>query len=172
MARIVTMGEILMRLSTKNYEKFVQAEDFHICYGGSEANVAVSLANFGQDSVYITKVPDNPIGKSAVASLKKYGVHTEYVAFGGERLGIYYLETGAGLRPSNVIYDRADSAMCHATEQDFDFDKIFQGADWFHFSGIAPAISPQAAELTLKAVKAAKKHGLTVSCDLNHRKKL
>lgn len=172
MARIVTMGEILMRLSTKNYEKFVQAEDFHICYGGSEANVAVSLANFGQDSVYITKVPDNPIGKSAVASLKKYGVHTEYVAFGGERLGIYYLETGAGLRPSNVIYDRADSAMCHATEQDFDFDKIFQGADWFHFSGITPAISPQAAELTLKAVKAAKKHGLTVSCDLNHRKKL
>lgn len=172
MGKIVTMGEILMRLSTKNNEKFLQATDFHICYGGSESNVAISLANFGHESSYITRLPDSPIGRSAVATLRKYGVDTEYIAFGDGRLGIYFLEIGSSLRPSNVVYDRADSTMCNASVSDFDFDKIFCGADWFHFSGITPAISKQASELTLEAVKAAKRNGLTVSCDLNFRKKL
>ena len=172
MGKIVTMGEMLMRLSTKNNEKFLQATDFNICYGGSESNVAISLANFGHDSSYITRLPDSPIGKSAVATLGKYGVHTENIAFGEGRLGIYFIEIGSGLRPSNVVYDRADSTMCNAKLSDFDFDKVFDGADWFHFSGITPAISKQAAELTMEAVKAAKRNGLTVSCDLNFRKKL
>ena len=144
----------------------------NLCYGGSESNVAISLANLGHESAYITKLPDSPIGQSAVSSLKKYGVNTEHVAFGEGRLGIYFLEIGSSLRPSNVVYDRADSTMCHAKVSDFDFDQIFCGADWFHFSGITPAISKQAAELTLEAVKAAKRNGLMVSCDLNFRKKL
>ena len=115
MGKIVTMGEMLMRLSTKNNEKFLQATDFHICYGGSESNVAISLANFGHESSYITRLPDSPIGQSAVATLRKYGVDTEYIAFGDGRLGIYFLEIGSSLRPSNVVYDRADSTMCNAS---------------------------------------------------------
>jgi 2-dehydro-3-deoxygluconokinase len=172
MAKIVTMGEMLVRFSTKNNEKFIQATDFNVCYGGSESNVAISLANFGHQSKYITKLPDNPIGHSAVATLKKYGVDTEDIAYGGNRIGTYYLETGSALRPSKVIYDRADSSMSHSEISDFDFDKIFCNADWFHFSGITPAISEKAAALTLKAVEMAKKYGLMVSCDLNFRKKL
>ena len=172
MAKIVTMGEMLVRLSTKHNAKFIQATDFDICYGGSESNVAISLSNFGHQSKYITRLPDYPIGHSAVATLRKYGVDTEDISYGGGRMGIYYIEIGSSLRPSNVVYDRADSSMCNATVSDFDFDKIFEGADWFHFSGITPAISDKTASLTLEAVKAAKSHGLTVSCDLNFRKKL
>lgn len=172
MANIITMGEMLMRLSTKNHEKFLQAADFNICYGGSESNVAISLANFGHNVSYITKLPNTPIGHSAAATLKKYGVDTGKIVYADGRMGIYYIEIGSSLRPSNVVYDRADSTMCNVELSDFDFDKIFQEKDWFHFSGITPAISSQAAELTLEAAKAAKRNGLMVSCDLNFRKKL
>ena len=172
MAKIVTMGEIMLRLSTPNNEKIIQADEFDINYGGGEANVAVSLANYGHNAEFVTKVPDNPIGAAAVATLRKYNVKTDNIAKGGERLGIYFLETGSAMRASSVIYDRAHSAIAEAEISDFDFDKIFQGADWFHFTGITPAISDKAAELTEAALRAAKKHGVKVSCDLNFRKKL
>ena len=162
MARIVTMGEIMHRLSTPGNEKFIQADEFDVCYGGGEANVAVSLANYGHDAEFITKVPKNPIGECAVATLRKYGVDTKNIAKGGDRLGIYFLETGAAMRPSNVTYDRANSSIATATVDDFDFDKVFEGADWFHFTGITPAISDMAAVVTEAACKAAKAHGVTV----------
>ena len=172
MKKIVTMGEIMLRLSTPNNEKFIQADEFDINYGGGEANVAVSCANYGHKAEFVTAVPDNEIGECAVAALRKYGVQTEHIAKCGERLGIYYLETGAAMRPSKVVYDRAHSSISTATAADFDFDAIFEGADWFHFTGITPAISDAAAVLTEEALKAAKKHNVTVSCDLNFRKKL
>ncbi len=172
MAKVVTMGEIMLRLSTPNNEKFIQADEFDVNYGGGEANVAVSLANYGHDAEFVTAVPDNPIGECAVAALRKYGVETKNIAKTGERLGIYYLETGASMRASNVVYDRAHSSISTATAADFDFDKIFEGADWFHFTGITPAVSDAAAELTEIALKAAKAHGVKVSVDLNFRKKL
>jgi len=172
MAKIVTMGEIMLRLSTPNNEKIIQADEFDINYGGGEANVAVSLANYGHNAEFVTKVPNSPIGASAVASLRKYGVETKHIAKGGERLGIYFLETGSAMRASSVIYDRAHSAISEADISDFDFDEIFKDADWFHFTGITPAVSDKAAELTEAALKAAKKHGVKVSCDLNFRKKL
>ena len=172
MAKVVTMGEIMLRLSTPNNEKFIQADEFDVCYGGGEANVAVSLANYGHDAEFITKVPENPIGECAVAALRKLNVETKHIARGGERLGIYFLETGTAMRASNVVYDRAHSSISTAKPEDFDFDEIFKGADWFHFTGITPAISDQAAELTEAALKAAKAKGITVSVDLNFRKKL
>ncbi len=172
MSKIVTMGEIMLRLSTPNNERFIQADEFDVCYGGGEANVAVSLANYGHQTEFVTKVPKNPIGECAVASLRKLNVGTKYIARGGERLGIYYLESGSAMRPSNVVYDRAHSSISTATAEDFDFDAIFKDADWFHFTGITPAVSDQAAELTEIALKAAKAHGVKVSCDLNFRKKL
>ena len=172
MAKIVTMGEIMLRLSTPGNEKFIQADEFDVCYGGGEANVAVSLANYGHDAEFVTKVPDNPIGECAVAALRKMGVETKHIAKGGERLGIYFLETGAAMRASNVVYDRAHSSISTAKAEDFNFDEIFEGADWFHFTGITPAVSDAAAELTEAALKAAKAKGITVSCDLNFRKKL
>ena len=172
MAKVVTMGEIMLRLSTPGNQKYIQATQFDINYGGGEANVAVSLANYGHEAEFVTKVPQNPIGECAVAALRKYGVETKNIARGGDRLGIYFLETGAAMRASNVTYDRANSSIATATADDFDFDKIFDGADWFHFTGITPAISDMAAEVTEAACKAAKAHGVTVSCDLNFRKKL
>lgn len=172
MSKVVTMGEIMLRLSTPGYEKFIQADEFDVCYGGGEANVAVSLANYGHDAEFVTKVPENPIGECAVAALRKMNVETKHIARGGERLGIYFLETGASMRASNVVYDRAHSSISTAKPEDFDFDAIFEGADWFHFTGITPAVSDSAAELTEIALKAAKKKGITVSCDLNFRKKL
>ena len=172
MAKIVTMGEIMLRLSTPGFEKFIQADQFDVNYGGGEANVAVSLANYGHDASFVSKVPANPIGECAVAALRKYNVETKHVARGGERLGIYYLETVASMRASNVVYDRAHSSISTATAEDFDFDAIFEGADWFHFTGITPAVSDEAAVLTELACKAAKAHGVTVSVDLNFRKKL
>ena len=172
MAKVVTMGEIMLRLSTPGYEKFIQADTFDINYGGGEANVAVSLANYGHQASFVTKVPNNPIGECAVAALRKYNVDTTHIARGGERLGIYYLETGASMRASNVVYDRAHSSIAEADASDFDFDAIFDGADWFHFTGITPAISDKAALLTEEALKAAKAKNVTVSCDLNFRKKL
>ena len=172
MAKVVTFGEIMLRLSTPGNEKFIQADEFDINYGGGEANVAVSLANYGHDAEFVTAVPANEIGDCAVAALRKYGVCTKNIARTGERLGIYFLESGSAMRPSKVVYDRAHSSISTATEADFDFDKIFEGADWFHFTGITPAVSDSAAKLTEKALKAAKAHGVTVSCDLNFRKKL
>lgn len=170
--KVVTMGELMLRLSPPNYLRFVQTDSFEAVFGGGEANVAVSLANFGLDSYYVTKLPEHHIGQAAVNSLRRYGVKTDYIARGGDRVGIYYAETGASVRPSQVIYDRANSAIAEADIADFDFDAIFAGADWFHWTGITPAISDKAAELTEAALQAAKKHGVTVSVDLNYRKKL
>ena len=172
MAKVVTMGEIMLRLSTCGNERFIQADEFEVCYGGGEANVAVSLANYGHEAEFVTKVPNNPIGECAIASLRKMNVSTKHIAIGGERLGIYFLETGASMRPSNVVYDRANSSIAGAEETDFDFEEIFKDADWFHFTGITPAISDKATQLIEKALKSAKKAGVKVSCDLNFRKKL
>ena len=172
MAKIVTMGEIMLRLSTPNNEKFIQADEFDINYGGGEANVAVSLANYGHDVDFVCALPKNPIGDAAVATLRKYNVGTKHIARSGERIGIYFLETGSAMRASNVVYDRANSSISTARPEEFDFDEIFKDADWFHFTGITPAVSDSAAELTEVALKAAKKAGVTVSVDLNFRKKL
>lgn len=172
MKKVVTMGEIMLRLSTPKYERFVQSDSFDVVYGGGEANVAVSLANYGLDPYFVSKLPKNPIGDSAVNHLRRFGVNTDYIARGGDRVGIYFLETGASMRPSKVVYDRANSAIAEADIDDFDFDEIFKNAEWFHFSGITPALSEKGAILTEEALKAAKKHGVTVSVDLNYRKKL
>lgn len=170
--KVVTFGEIMMRLQTPDYQRFVQAKSFDVVYGGGEANVAISLANFGLDAVFVTKLPKNLIGDACRNEIRKYGVDTQYIARGGERLGIYFVEKGASQRASNVIYDRANSSIATAKPGDFDWKKIFEGAEWFHFTGITPAISDSAAELCLEACKAAKEAGVTVSCDLNFRKKL
>ena len=172
MSKVVTMGEIMLRLSTPGYERFVQSDQFDVVYGGGEANVAVSLANYGHEAYYVTKLPKHEIGQSAVNHLRRFGVHTDYIARGGDRIGIYYLETGASMRPSKVIYDRAHSSISEASVNDFDFDEIFKDAEWFHWSGITPAISRQASLVIEEALKAAKRHDVTVSVDLNYRKKL
>ena len=172
MAKVVTMGEIMLRLSTNGYKRFVQSDNFDVVYGGGEANVAVSLANYGEEAYFVTKLPTHEICQCAVNSLRQLGVNTDYVVRGGNRVGIYFLETGASMRPSKVIYDRANSSIAEAKAEEFDFDKIFEGADWFHFTGITPALGKEAQKLTEAALIAAKKHGVTVSCDLNYRKKL
>lgn len=172
MAKIVTMGEIMLRLSPMGNNRFIQSGSFDANYGGGEANVAVSLQNYGNETFYVSKVPAHEIGQAAINSLRRFGVHTRYVARGGDRLGIYYLETGSSLRASKVIYDRAHSSMSEIAPTDIDFDAMFSGADWFHWSGITPALSENAAECVRLACVAAKKSGVTVSCDLNYRKKL
>ena len=172
MAKIVTLGEIMLRLSTPGYERFTQANQFDVTYGGGEANVAVSMANYGHKAYFVTKLPEHEIGQSAVNHLRRFGVDTSYITRGGERIGTYFLETGASMRPSKVIYDRSDSAIAKASIEDFDFNQIMKDADWFHFSGITPAISVEAAQITEQALIAAKKHNVTVSVDLNYRKKL
>ena len=170
--KIVTFGEIMLCLSTPGNKRFIQSDSFDVVYGGGEANVAVSCANYGHEAYFVTKLPAHEIGQSAVNALRRFGVKTDYITRGGDRVGIYYLETGASMRPSKVIYDRAHSAMAEAEPGDFDFDAIMEGAQWFHWSGITPAISDKAAELTRLACEAAKRHGVTVSVDLNFRKKL
>lgn len=172
MKKIVTLGEIMLRLSTPGNKRFVQSDSFDAVFGGGEANVAVSCANYGHEVYFVSKLPEHEIGQSAINALRKYGVKTDYIARGGDRIGIYYLETGASMRPSKVIYDRAHSAIAKASATDFDFDKIMEGASWFHWSGITPAISEKAARLTELACQAAKRHHVTVSVDLNFRKKL
>jgi 2-dehydro-3-deoxygluconokinase len=172
MSKIVTLGEIMLRLSPTGNYRFVQCDNFDVIFGGGEANVAVSCANFGHDAYFVTKLPTHEIGQAAVNALRRYGVNTNYITRGGDRVGIYYCETGASMRPSKVIYDRAHSAIAEAEPADFDFDAIMRDADWFHWSGITPAISDKAAELVLLACQAAKRHGVTVSVDLNFRKKL
>jgi len=170
--KVITMGEIMLRLSTPGHERLTQSDSFEVVYGGGEANVAVSLANYGLKPYFVSKLPENPIGDAAINHLRRYGVETEYVVRGGDRVGIYFLETGASMRPSKVVYDRAHAAIAEATVDDFDFEAIFKDAKWFHFSGITPALSDEAALITEAALKAAKKQGVTVSVDLNYRKKL
>lgn len=172
MSKIVTLGEIMLRLSPKDNYRFVQSDSFQVVPGGGEANVAVSLANYGHASYFVSKLPAHEIGQIAVNGLRRYGVNTDYIVRGGDRVGLYYAETGASMRPSKVIYDRANSAIAEADPSDFNFDEIMEGADWFHWSGITPAISDKAAELTRLACEAAKRHHITVSVDLNFRKKL
>ncbi|MCF7886120.1 MAG: sugar kinase [Candidatus Marinimicrobia bacterium] len=170
--KVVTFGEIMLRLTPPDFQRIVQTDSFNVIYGGGEANVCVSLANYGLDANFVTKLPDNPIGQAALNELRRYGVNTNNIARGGNRLGIYYCENGASQRPSNVIYDRAHSAIAEADSDDFDWETIFADADWFHFTGITPALSENMSEVTLEAVKAAKDQGLKVSCDLNYRAKL
>lgn len=172
MAKVVCFGEIMLRLSPQGYLRITQADSFDVVYGGGEANVSVSLANYNIDTAFVTKVPDNPVGQSAVNELRRYGVNTSYIVKGGERLGIYFLEKGASQRPSKVIYDRKYSSISQVKVGDFEWERIFEGAEWFHFTGITPALGENVAEVTLEACKAAKAKGLTVSCDLNFRKNL
>jgi 2-dehydro-3-deoxygluconokinase len=169
---VITFGEIMMRLSTPDYYRFSQADHFEMTFGGGEANVAVSLANFGIPVDYVTRLPANDLGNACLMELKKYGVGTNHVLIGGERLGIYFIEKGAVGRASKVVYDRAHSAISAIETGMIDWDEVFDGATWFHWTGITPAISQSAADVCLEAITAANKKGITVSCDLNYRKKL
>ncbi|MDR1900635.1 MAG: sugar kinase [Treponema sp.] len=172
MERVVTFGEIMLRLAPEGYYRFVQAGVFGASYGGGEANVAVSLANFGLDAAFVTKLPAHEIGQAAVNKLREFGVDTSGIVRGGGRVGIYFLEKGASQRPSRVIYDRAHSAIAEAVPEDFDWKALLRGAAWFHFTGITPALGDAAAAITREACQAARAGGLTVSCDLNYRKNL
>lgn len=172
MFKIVTFGELMIRLQPYNYERFVQANCLSFTFGGGEANVAVSLANYGANATFVTKLPSHAIGQCAVNSLRRYGVYTDKITRGGSRVGIYFNEKGASQRGSLCIYDREHSAIAEATVDDFDWDDIFDGADWFHFTGITPALGSNLAEICKRACIAAKKHGVKISCDLNYRQKL
>ncbi|MBE7031127.1 MAG: sugar kinase [Ruminococcaceae bacterium] len=170
--KVVTFGEIMLRLQTPGYKRFIQAQSLDVEYGGGEANVAVSVANYGLTGCFVSKLPANPIGDACLAQLRKHNVCTRHIARGGERLGIYFVEKGASQRASNVVYDRAHSAIATADASDFNWKEIFDGAVWFHFTGITPALSDSSAAICLEACKAAKAAGVKVSCDLNFRKKL
>ena len=170
--KYLTFGEIMLRLKSPGHERFFQSPMLEATFGGGEANVAVSLANYGEDVGFLSVLPKNAIGDECIKELRRFGVDTSRVVRGGERLGIYYLETGANQRPSKVVYDRAYSAIAMAKPGDIDWDKTFEGVEWFHITGITPAISESAMELSLESVKEAKKRGITVSCDLNYRKNL
>jgi len=172
MARIITFGEIMLRLKSPALERFFQSPSLEATFGGGEANVAVSLANYGMDAAFVTALPNNAIGEACRRDVRSFGVDVSNIKMTDGRMGIYFLETGSNQRPSKVVYDRAESAIAIAPVDLFDWEKIFEGADWFHISGIAPAISASAAELSLAACKAAQKCGVTVSCDLNYRKNL
>ncbi|MCL1928924.1 MAG: sugar kinase [Treponema sp.] len=172
MGRIITFGEIMLRFAPEGYYRFVQAASYGATFGGGEANVAVSLANFGMDVFYVTKLPKHEIGQAAVNKLREFGVDTSFIIRGGNRVGIYFLEKGASQRSSRVIYDRAHSAIAEAEQSDFNWKEIFKDALWFHFTGITPALSDNAAAIALDACKTAKEAGITVSCDLNYRKNL
>lgn len=172
MSQVICFGEIMLRLAPPGYLRFEQSAAFEVVYGGGEANVCVALANFGVDAGFVTRIPDNPIGQAALNEMRKFGVDTRWMMKGGERLGIYFLEKGASQRPSKVVYDRKLSSISTSQKTDFDWEKIFAGAKWFHFTGITPALGENVAECVLDACKAAKKAGLTISCDLNFRKNL
>ena len=172
MKKVVTFGEIMMRLNPEGYQRFVQADRFEASYAGGEANVAVGLAQFGMDAAFVSKVPAHEIGQCAVNELRRFGVDTSLILRGGDRLGLYYVEKGASQRASKVIYDRADSAIAKAAVSEFDWDAIFENVAWFHWTGITPALGGELPEICLEACKAAKAHGVTISCDLNFRKKL
>jgi len=170
--KVITFGEIMLRLAPEGYYRFTQAEAYGATYGGGEANVAVTLANFGVPVGFVTKLPQNDIGQAAINSLRRYGVDTSYIASGGDRVGIYFLEKGASQRSSKVIYDRANSSIATASKMNFNWDTIFKDVNWFHFTGITPALGDNVAEICLDACKIAKQKGITISCDLNYRKKL
>jgi len=172
MKKVVTFGEIMLRLAPPGYERFSQCVALGATYGGGEANVAVSLANYGLDAAFVTKLPKHDIGQCAVNSLRRYGVDTSKIVRGGDRVGIYFLEKGSNQRASKVIYDRASSAIATACAADFDWNAILEGVGWFHFTGITPALGQGVADICLDALKACKEKGITVSCDLNYRKNL
>lgn len=170
--KIVTLGEIMLRLSTPGFSRFVQSQNFDINYGGGEANVSVALSNYGLDSYFVTKLPSHEIGQSAVNSLRKFGVKTDYIVRGGERIGIYFLETGASQRASKVIYDRADSAVSNLKKEELDWEEVFNNAKWFHWTGITPALGKTVQDSLKQACEVAKKKGVIISSDLNFRAKL
>ena len=172
MSKVVTFGELMLRLAPEGYLRFVQSDKYEATFGGAEANVAVSLANYGVDVSFVSKLPDHEIGQCAVNSLRKFGVDTTKIVRGGDRVGIYYCEKGASQRPSKVIYDRAGSSIATAKRKDFSWAKIFKGVEWFHFTGITPALSDTVAQICVDACKEAKKRNIKISCDLNFRKKL
>ena len=172
MKKYITFGEIMLRLKSPHWERFFQSPLLEATFGGGEANVAVGLARFGLNVAYVSVIPNNPIGDACVRELKRQGVDTSFIVRKGDRLGIYFLEAGANQRPSKVVYDRSHSAIAQAKPGDIDWDEIFNGASWFHISGITPAISLSASELSLEAVKKAREKDITVSCDLNYRGKL
>ncbi len=172
MPEVVTFGEIMLRLNPPGVQRFVQADSFEVSYGGAEASVAVSLVNYGVPAAFVTCLPPNEIGQAAVNYLRRFGVDTSHIIMKGERIGIYFLEVGANQRPSKVIYDRAHSAVSEVKPGTIPWNEVFSGAKWFHFTGITPALSQNAADISLEAVKSAKEKGLTVSCDLNYRAKL
>lgn len=171
-ARVVTFGEVMLRLSPPDFMRFTQARSFDVIYGGGEINVAVSLANFGIPVEYVTKIPKNEMGDACVQFLKQFGVNTEKIVRGGDRLGIYFLEMGAAVRSSKVIYDRANSAISLVKSGEFDWNKIFEGVNWFHWTGITPAVSQNLADACFEAIKVAKSKNITISCDLNYRANL
>lgn len=172
MTRVVAFGEIMLRLSPPGRERLFQSPNLRASFGGGEANVAVSLAALGVDAALVTALPEGPVGEAAIAELRRHGVDTSQIVRSGERVGIYFVETGSDDRPSVAIYDRARSAISEAESRSFDWDAVFRGADWFHVSGITPALSQNAADICFEAVTAAKRHGVTVSCDYNFRAKL
>lgn len=172
MSKVVTFGEIMLRLATPGHERFTQATSFCLSFGGGEANVAVSLANFGIQTEYVTRLPKNDLGQAVLMDLRKHNVGVNHILQGGDRLGIYFLETGAVSRPSKVIYDRANSAIAEIKPGKIDWNTVFEGVSWFHWTGITPAISEGAAQVCLEGIKAAKQKGITVSTDLNYRKNL
>ncbi len=170
--KVVSFGEIMLRLSPDGYYKLFQKPELNTSFCGAEANVAVALSNFGDEAEFVTALPDNDIGRAACRELMRYGVKTDNIVYTGDRLGLFFAEKGASQRPSKVIYDRKNSAIASADPSSFDWEKIFDGADWFHITGITPALSDSLAKISVDAVKAAKKAGLTVSCDINYRSKL
>ena len=172
MKKVVTFGEIMLRLNPALYLRFLQANNFEATYSGAEANVAVSLSNFNLNAAFVSMVPDNEIGQASINSLRKFGVNISYIKRGGNRLGIYFVEKGASQRGSKVIYDRTGSSITTAKKEDFDWDNIFEGADWFHFTGITPALGDNLIEILLEALKVCKRKNIKVSCDLNYRKNL
>jgi 2-dehydro-3-deoxygluconokinase len=172
MTRVVTFGEVMLRLKSPGFERPFQSPHLEATFGGAEANVAVSLAQFGLPVSFVTAVPSNPLGESAVSEIRKFGVDTRFIKRAGDRLGIYFLESGSNQRASKVTYDRAGSSIAAAKPGDFDWNAILEGASWFHISGVTPAISASAAALSLEAVKVARSKGITVSCDYNYRKNL
>lgn len=172
MSKFITLGEIMLRLKTPGHELFFQSPSFEATFGGGEANVAVALANYGLDAGFVTALPDNDIADACIRELRSFGVDVSKIRRSGERIGIYYLEAGANQRPSKVVYDRAGSSICEAGPDDFDWGHVFQRCEWFHITGITPALSPSAAALSLAALKAARRLGVTVSCDFNYRGKL
>ena len=172
MKKVVGFGDFLVRLSPPGYERFMQAKQFDVNYTGAEANVLVSLSIMGVPTELVTRVPDHDVARVGLAEMRKYGVGVSKVAFGGERMGVFYLEKGASQRPSKIVYDRKYTAIAEASFEDFDWEGIFEDAQWFHSTGITPALSKTMPEVYTKAIQEAKKHGLKVSCDLNYRKKM